>query len=151
MRSITTDYNNASYNSATKFTDVYSGNGVTVPAKTPVNVRAMMDSVGAGDYVLSATSMEVADTTVDLPLDSTLTQGVTAKISTTATAGIPVKAISSDVTQVTVSPALARTDASGVAHFTITNVGGVATNSIDVDFKTYGATDVTVTYTLVEA
>lgn len=151
MRSITTDYNNASYASATKFTDVYSGNGVTIPAKTPVDVRSMMDSVGAGDYVLSATSMEVSDTTVDLTLEGTVTQGVTAKISTTATVGIPIRAVSSDVTQVTVTPALARTNASGVAYFTITNVGGVATNSIDVDFKTYGATDVTVTYTLVEA
>ena len=51
MRSITTDYNNSSYYNETKFTDVYSANGVTVAANTPVDVRAMMDSVGAGDYV----------------------------------------------------------------------------------------------------
>ena len=55
MRSITTDYNNSAYNSATKFTCVYSANGLTVPANTPVDVRALTDSVGAGDYVASAT------------------------------------------------------------------------------------------------
>lgn len=151
MRSITTDYNNSSYNSATKFTDVYSANGFTVPAKTPVDVRALMDSVGAGDYVLSATSIEAADTTVDLTVLSSLTQNITAKISTTATAGIPVKAKSADPTKVTVSPAVARADASGVAHFVITAVGGAANDTVNVVFGTYNATNVTVTYTLVAA
>ena len=90
MRSITTDYNNSAYNSATKFTDVYSANGVTVPAKTPVNVRSMMDSVGAGDYVLSADTITIDHSTATVAHGSTGTSVITATISSAATAGIPI-------------------------------------------------------------
>ena len=145
MRSITTDYNNSSYNSETKFTDVYSAHGVTVPANTPVNVRSMMDSVGAGDYVLSATSMEIDDSTISVAAGSTIASVITAKISTTATAGIPVAVTSSAPTKATVSPALVRTAADGTATFTVT---GVAAGSSTLTFKTYGATSVTAAVTV---
>lgn len=140
MRTITTDYNNSSYYSETKFTDVYSANGVTVAANTPVNVRSMMDSVGAGDYVLSATSMDISDETLTPDVDATDTITITTKISSTATAGIPVKAVSSDASKVTVSPAFARAGSDGTITFTITAVG-VDTDEATITFSTYGATD----------
>jgi hypothetical protein len=145
MRSITTDYNNSAYNSATKFTDVYSANGVTVPAKTPVNVRSMMDSVGAGDYVLSADTIAVDDATIAVAADATIASVITATISSVATAGIPIAVTSSDPTKATVSPALVRTKADGTATFTVT---GVAAGSSTLTFKTYGATSVTAAVTV---
>ena len=145
MRSITTDYNNSSYNSATKFTDVYSANGVTVPAKTPVNVRSMMDSVGAGDYVVSADTLAIDHATATVAHGSTGTSVITATISSVATAGIPIAVTSSDTTKATVSPALVRTKADGTATFTIT---GVAAGSATLTFKTYGATSVTCAVTV---
>ena len=145
MRDLTTDYNNSSYNSATKFTDVYSANGVTVPAKTPVNVRSMMDSVEAGDYVLSADLLAIDSATASVAHGSTTTSTITASISSVATAGIPVTVTSSDTTKATVSPALVRTKADGTAVFTIT---GVAAGSATLTFKTYGATSVTCAVTV---
>ena len=145
MRSITTDYNNSSYNSATKFTDVYSANGVTIAAKNPVNVRSMMDSVGAGDYVLSADTIAIDHATATVAHGSTGTSVITATISSAATAGIPISVTSSDTTKATVSPALVRTKADGTASFTIT---GVAAGSATLTFKTYGATSVTCAVTV---
>jgi hypothetical protein len=149
MRTITTDYNNSAYASATKFTCVYSANGLTVAAGNPVNVRSMFDSVGAGDYVASATSMEIDSETSTPDVDGTDTITITAKISTTATAGIPVRAISDDPTVATVSPALARTKANGTVDFVITAVGA-DTEEATITFKTYGADDVTCAVTITE-
>ena len=50
MRQITTNWNNSAYNSQTIFVDNNSGNTVTIPANTPVNVRSMVDSVESGFY-----------------------------------------------------------------------------------------------------
>ena len=147
MRTITTDYNNASYASATKFTDVYSANGVTVPAKTPVNVRSMMDSVGAGDYVLSADELAISATTATPAPAATATLTLTAKISSAATAGIPIAATSSNTARVTISPALARTKADGTAVFTLTAVG-TDTQTATLTFKTFGATSKTCAVTI---
>ena len=147
MRSITTDYNNSSYYNETKFTDVYSANGVTVAANTPVDVRAMMDSVGAGDYVLSATSMDINSATATPAPGATATSVITTKISSTATAGIPVYAVSSDPTKVTVSPSLVRSASDGTATFTLTAVG-TNTQTATITFKTYGATNKTCAVTI---
>lgn len=150
MRTITTDYNNSAYNSETKFTCVYSANGLTVAAATPVDVRALNDSVGAGDYVASATSMEIDSETSTPDVGGTDTITITAKISTTATAGIPVRAISDDPAVATVSPSLARTKANGTVDFVITAVGA-DTEEATITFKTYGADDVTCAVTITEA
>ncbi len=147
MRSITTDYNNAAFYSATKFTDTETGNGFTVAANNPVNVRALNDSVSAGSYVASATSIELEAATLTPAPDAVVVFSVTAKISTTATAGIPVKASSSDPTKVTVSPSVARADATGVAKFTITAVGE-DTEAATLTFATYGATNQTCAVTI---
>lgn len=147
MRTITTDYNNASYASETKFTCVYSANGLTVPANTPVDVRALNDSVGAGDYVASATSMDIDSATSTPAPAGTDTITITTKISSTATAGIPVKASSSDTAKVTVSPAFGRTKADGTIDFVLTAVG-TDTQTATITFKTYGATDKTCAVTI---
>ncbi len=52
MNGLTTDWNNATYNSQHVFQDVKSGVQVTVAAGNPVNCRAMYDSVASGDYTL---------------------------------------------------------------------------------------------------
>jgi hypothetical protein len=150
MRTITTDYNNSAYNSETKFTCVYSANGLTVAAATPVDVRSMTDSVQAGDYVASATSMDIDASTSTPDVGGTDTVTITTKISSTATAGIPVRAISSDTAKVTVSPALARAKADGTVDFVLTAVG-TDTQTATITFKTYGATDKTCAVTITEA
>jgi uncharacterized protein YjdB len=109
----------------------------------------MFDSVGAGDYVASATSMEIDSETSTPDVGGTDTITITAKISTTATAGIPVRAISDDPTVATVSPALARTKANGTVDFVITAVGA-DTEEATITFKTYGADDVTCAVTITE-
>lgn len=150
MRTITTDYNNSAYNSETKFTCVYSANGLTVAAATPVDVRSMTDSVQAGDYVTSATSMDIDSNTSTPDVGGTDTVTITTKISSAATAGIPVRASSSDTAKVTVTPALARSKADGTVDFVLTAVG-TDTQTATITFKTYGATNKTCAVTITEA
>ena len=150
MRTITTDYNNSAYNSETKFTCVYSANGLTVAAATPVDVRSMTDSVQAGDYVASATSMDIDSATSTPDVGGTDTVTITTKISSAATAGIPVRAYSSDTAKVTVTPALARSKADGTVDFVLTAVG-TDTQTATITFKTYGATNKTCAVTITEA
>lgn len=52
MNGLTTDWNNATYNSAHTFQDVATSVQVTVAAGNPVNCRAMYDSVASGAYTL---------------------------------------------------------------------------------------------------
>ena len=91
--------------------------------------------------------MDIDSATSTPAPEDTDTITITTKISTVATAGIPVRAYSSDVTKVTVSPALARSKSDGTVDFVITAVGD-DTDTATITFKTYGATDKTCAVTI---
>ena len=141
MRSITTNWNSSAYDSAGTFIDVKSGNSVTIPANTPVNFRAMVDSVESGGYVyapdtLTATPATIASAPTDV---DTVTVNVT--LAAAAVENAPVKATTSNEAKATVSPAIANTDASGNYIFTITSV---AAGEATITFTCGSVSDTTV-------
>lgn len=142
MRSITTDYNNSAFYSETKFTDTATANGITIAANKPVDVRALNDSVSAGAFVPSATSMDISAATLTPAPAATANVSITTKISTTATPGIPVKAVSSNPSKVSVSPAVARAGSGGSVMFTVSALGA-NTDTATLTFSSYGAADKT--------
>lgn len=138
MRSITTNWNNSAYNSAGTFVDVISGNTVTIPANTPVNFRAMVDSVEAGAYVYNPSSVVANPDTLSTVEDDVDTTVVTVTLSSVAVENAPIKASTSNAAVATVSPAKANANASGQYTFTITSVGS---GSATITFTSGTATD----------
>lgn len=138
MRSITTNWNNTAYNSAGTFVDVISGNTVTIPANTPVDFRALVDSVENGAYVYNPDTLTATPATIASAPDDVDTVVVNVTLSSAAVENAPIKASSSDVTKATVSPAIANADASGNYTFTVTSV---AAGSATLTFTSGTATD----------
>lgn len=141
MRSITTNWNNSAYNSAGTFVDVKSNVTVTIPANTPVNFRSMVDSVESGAYVYNPDTLDASPATTTKAATQTQVVTVTVTLSAVGVENAPIRAVSSDVTKATVSPAFANANASGVATFTIT---AVATGSATITFTSGTRTDTTV-------
>lgn len=144
MRSITTNWNNSAYNSAGTFVDTISGVSVTIPANTPVNFRAMVDSVEAGAYVYAPDTTTVTPDTLSTVADDVDTVTVAVTLSAAAVKNAPIFATTDDATVATVSPAKANADANGQFVFTITSV---ASGSATITF-TSGATSDTVAVTV---
>ena len=138
MRSITTNWNNSAYNSAGTFVDVISGNTVTIPANTPVDFRALVDSVENGAYVYNPDSVVASPDTLSTAADDVDTTTVTVTLSSVAVENAPILAASDDEGVATVSPAKANADASGQYVFTITSV---ASGSATITFTSGTATD----------
>jgi hypothetical protein len=134
MRTITTDWNNASYASATSFTDI-KGGVLAIPANTPSDVRALQHSVIAGDYIEGAlTNFTRSPTTSTKAAAETQVCTVTVtNASAVAMPGILLTAVSGTPARATVSPAEAKTDANGQVAFTIT---AVASGACTVTFAT---------------
>jgi len=133
MRSLTTDWNNVAYASATEFTDK-NGAVVTIPANKPQDVRSMYDSVSGGDYVVGALDTFAANVaSITAAVLDTDTIVVTASDGASPLAGIIVDASSSNVALATVSPASGRTNGSGQVTFTTT---AVAAGSPTITVKT---------------
>jgi uncharacterized protein YjdB len=141
MRSITTNWNNVAYNSAGTFVDVTSGVSVTIPANTPVNFRSMVDSVESGAYVYAPDALDATPATTTKAAAETQAVTVTVTLNSVGVENAPIKAVSSDVTKATVSPAFANANASGVAIFTIT---AVASGSATITFTSGAQSDTTV-------
>lgn len=138
MRSITTNWNNSAYNSAGTFVDVISGNTVTIPANTPVDFRALVDSVENGAYVYNPDTVVANPDTLSTVADDVDTTVVTVTLSAAAVENAPILASSDDVAVATVSPAKANADANGQYTFTITSV---ASGSATITFTSGTATD----------
>jgi hypothetical protein len=141
MRSITTNWNNSAYNSATTFLDRATGISVTVPANTPVNVRAMVDSVDAGAYTYAPNALVATPATIASAEDDVDTVAVAVTLTSVGVAGAPIKAVSDDVEVATVSPVFANADSSGNYTFTITSV---AVGEATITFTSGAQTDTTV-------
>lgn len=141
MRDITTNWNNSAYNSQTVFVDYATGNTVTVPANTPVNVRSMYDSVGAGTYQVNPGAIAASEETLATAPEDESEVTVTVTLGDAYVADTPVKAVSSAPAKATVSPALAWTATDGTATFTITSV---ADGEATITFTAGTRTDTTV-------
>lgn len=138
MRSITTNWNNSAYNSATTFLDKATGTSITVAANTPVNVRAMIDSVEAGAYTYAPDSLVADPATLSTVADDVDTVTVTVTLSAAAVDGAPISAASDDVAVATVSPAFANANSSGEYVFSVTSV---ASGSATITFTCGAQTD----------
>jgi hypothetical protein len=141
MRSITTNPNNAAFNSSTVFVDGRTGNTMTIGANRAGDVRTMYDSVDSGTYRFDVDSIDADPATLSTEPDDTDTVTVTVELDSVAVVGFPVKAASDDLTVATVSPKLAYTKDDGTVVFTITSVDdGEAT----ITFTAGTQTDTTV-------
>jgi hypothetical protein len=141
MRSITTNPNNAAFNSSTIFVDGRTGNTMTVGANRAGDVRTMYDSVDSGTYKFDAGTISADPATISSEPTDTDTVTVTVEISSVGVAGYPVKAVSGDVTKATVSPPLAFTKGDGTVVFTVTSV---ADGEATITFTAGSKTDTTV-------
>ena len=141
MRTLTTNPNNAAFNSSTVFVDSRTGNTMTVGANRAGDVRTMYDSVDSGTYRFDADSIDADPATLATePADSD-TVTVTVEIDNVGVFGYPVKASSSNTVFATVSPQLAFTKDDGTVTFTVVSVAdGVAT----ITFTAGTETDTTV-------
>jgi uncharacterized protein YjdB len=149
MRTITTNWNNSAYNSQTIFVDNASGNTVTIPANTPVNVRSMVDSVESGSYQYNPDAITRNPSTLSIDIGDTGTSTATVTLDSVGMSQFPVKAVSGTPAVATVSPALGRTLANGTVVFTVTGVSaGEATVTLTAGTRT---TTVVVTVTDPEA
>jgi hypothetical protein len=141
MRSITTNPNNAAFNSSTIFVDGRTGNTLTVGANRAGDVRTMYDSVDSGTYKFDAGTISADPATISSEPTDTDTVTVTVQTDAVGLVGYPVKASSDDVTVATVSPQLAFTKDDGTVVFTITSV---ADGEATITFTAGSKTDTTV-------
>jgi hypothetical protein len=147
MRTITTDWNNVAYASATTYCDRYAGTYVTIPANEPTKTRSMADSVlGNHYYVLSNVPDTLAvDSVADaesVAVDADVDVVVTISKTPIAVPNIRVTATSADVTKVTVDAPYKLTDSNGQVTFTL---HGVAAATKNVVFKVASNTALTKT------
>jgi hypothetical protein len=141
MRSITTNPNNAAFNSSTIFVDGRTGNTMTVGANRAGDVRTMYDSADSGNYRFDAGTISADPATISSEPTDTDTVTVTVQTSSVGLVGYPVKASTSNAAFATVSPRLAFTKGDGTVVFTITSV---ADGEATITFTAGSKTDTTV-------
>jgi hypothetical protein len=135
MRTLTTDWNNVAYASATTYCDRYAGTYVTIPANTPVDVRSMSDSVIGNDYYVltripDTLAVDSAGNAETVAVDATVDVVVTVTDNPLAVLGVRVTATSQDPTKVSVDAPHKITDSNGQCTFTLTGVAAHAGRNV---------------------
>jgi hypothetical protein len=141
MRSITTNPNNAAFNSSTVFVDGRTGNTLTVGANRAGDVRTMYDSVDSGTYRFDAGTISADPATLSTAPEDSDTVTVTVQINSVDVVGYPVKASSDDTDIATVTPHLGFTKDDGTVTFTVVSV---ADGEATITFTAGSKTDTTV-------